>query len=158
MKSMRGKPRTRPVESAPRVACTKGVNAPGPDDRATGPASYRISPRLRKRVQELSGWRKTVAGLRRSRYRGRERTQAWGDLAAGTCQLPRPTRPELAGAYRTRALEVEALEYIAPTTPGGPLCRIHSPNQIANGCEVVFKGGQVGRDSFFIDLANGVHT
>lgn len=57
-----------------------------------------------------------------------------------------------------RALEVEALEYIAPIAPGGPLCRIHSPNQVANGCEVVFKGGQVGRDSFFIDLANGVQT
>ncbi|HEX5218605.1 MAG TPA: four-carbon acid sugar kinase family protein [Verrucomicrobiae bacterium] len=52
-----------------------------------------------------------------------------------------------------RAMGVEALEFVAPMTPGGPLCRIHSENEVANGCEIIFKGGQVGRDSFFLDLA-----
>lgn len=52
-----------------------------------------------------------------------------------------------------RALGVEALEFIAPMAPGGPLCRIHSANEIAHGSEIIFKGGQVGRDSFFLDLA-----
>jgi uncharacterized protein YgbK (DUF1537 family) len=52
-----------------------------------------------------------------------------------------------------RALGIEALEFIAPVAPGGPLCRIHAPNQVADGCEIIFKGGQVGRDSFFLDLA-----
>jgi uncharacterized protein YgbK (DUF1537 family) len=53
-----------------------------------------------------------------------------------------------------RALGVEALEFIAPVAPGGPLCRVHAPGRVAHGCEIVFKGGQVGRDSFFSDLVN----
>jgi uncharacterized protein YgbK (DUF1537 family) len=52
-----------------------------------------------------------------------------------------------------RALEVQALEFLSPMAPGGPLCRMHSANEIAHGCEIIFKGGQVGRDSFFVDLA-----
>jgi uncharacterized protein YgbK (DUF1537 family) len=56
-----------------------------------------------------------------------------------------------------RALKVEALEFVAPMAPGGPLCRIHSANPIAHGCEIIFKGGQVGRDSFFRDLAQSNH-
>jgi len=52
-----------------------------------------------------------------------------------------------------RALGIEALEFVAPMAPGGPLCRIHAPNGTADGCEIIFKGGQVGRDSFFLDLA-----
>ena len=52
-----------------------------------------------------------------------------------------------------RSLGVEALEFVAPMAPGGPLCRIHSANETAHGSEIIFKGGQVGRDSFFLDLA-----
>lgn len=54
-----------------------------------------------------------------------------------------------------RALGIEALEFIAPVAPGGPLCRVHAPGRVSNGCEIVFKGGQVGRDFFFLDLVNG---
>jgi len=54
-----------------------------------------------------------------------------------------------------RALGIEALEFIAPVTPGGPLCRVHAPGRLVHGCEVIFKGGQVGRDSFFLDLVHG---
>ncbi len=53
-----------------------------------------------------------------------------------------------------RALGIVALEFIAPLAPGGPLCRVHAPGRLAHGCEVVFKGGQVGRDSFFRDLVD----
>jgi uncharacterized protein YgbK (DUF1537 family) len=52
-----------------------------------------------------------------------------------------------------RFLGIEALEFIAPVTPGAPLCRVHAPGRIAHGCEIIFKGGQIGRDSFFPDLA-----
>jgi len=53
-----------------------------------------------------------------------------------------------------RALGIVALEFIAPLAPGGPLCRVHAPGRLAHGCEVVFKGGQVGRDSFFRELVD----
>ncbi len=51
-----------------------------------------------------------------------------------------------------RALGIEALEFLAPVAPGSPLCRVHAPGRRADGCEMVFKGGQVGRDSFFLDV------
>ena len=82
----------------PHVACKDGVKVSGLDGRTTGKASYRISQRIRKRVEEIFGWIKTVGGLRRSRYRGRERTQAWGYFVAGTYNLLRLARLELAKA------------------------------------------------------------
>ncbi len=57
--------------------------------------------------------------------------------------------------YVARALGIEALEYLGPMAPGSPLCKVHAPGRIADGCEIVFKGGQVGRDNFFLDVLNG---
>jgi transposase len=83
---------------APHVACKAGVNVVGLDGRTTGKRGYQTSQRIRKRVEEIFGWVKTVGGLRRSRYRGRERTQAWGYFVAGTYNLLRMARLELASA------------------------------------------------------------
>ena len=44
--------------------------SPGLDGRTSRCAGYRTSQRIRKRVEEIFGWMKTVGGLRRSRYRG----------------------------------------------------------------------------------------
>lgn len=83
---------------APHVACKAGVSVPGLDGRTTAKESYRVSQRIRKRVEEIFGWIKTVGGLRRSRYRGIERTQAWGYFVAGTYNLLRLARLNLAAA------------------------------------------------------------
>ena len=45
------------------------------DGRTTRHAGYAISQRIRKRVEEIFGWAKTVAGFRRTRFRGKARTQ-----------------------------------------------------------------------------------
>jgi transposase len=45
------------------------------DARTTRHSSYTVSQRLRKRVEEIFGWAKTVGNFRRTRYRGRARTQ-----------------------------------------------------------------------------------
>lgn len=82
---------------APHVACKENVSVPGLDGRTTAKESYRISQRIRKRVEEIFGWVKTVGGLRRSRYRGKERTQAWGYFVASTYNLLRIARLTLAG-------------------------------------------------------------
>lgn len=76
----------------PHVACKTGVKVPGLDGRTTQQTSYSVSQRIRKRVEEIIGWIKTVGGLRRSRYRGLERTQAWGYFVAGTYNLLRLAR------------------------------------------------------------------
>jgi IS5 family transposase len=79
----------RQANVVPHVACKAGVKVAGLDGRTTTKESYRISQRVRKRVEEIFGWMKTVGGLRRSRYRGRERTQAWGYFVAATYNLVR---------------------------------------------------------------------
>ncbi len=43
------------------------------DGRATRHAGYAISLRIRKRVEEVFGWMKTVGGPRKTRHRGTER-------------------------------------------------------------------------------------
>ena len=40
------------------------------DDRATHHLGYATSQRKRKRVEEIFGWLKTVATLRKTRHRG----------------------------------------------------------------------------------------
>lgn len=45
------------------------------DARTTAQAGYRISQRVRKRVEEIFGWAKTIGGLRKTRFKGRARTQ-----------------------------------------------------------------------------------
>lgn len=45
------------------------------DGRTTRTAGYRISERVRKRVEEIFGWAKTIGGLRKTRFKGRARTQ-----------------------------------------------------------------------------------
>jgi len=44
-------------------------------DRTTRHPGYSISQRIRKRVEEIFGWTKTVANFRRTRFKGRERTE-----------------------------------------------------------------------------------
>src|SRR5271157_3105634 len=81
----------REREIAPHVACKNRTQVDGLDGRTTKHAGYCTSQRIRKRVEEIFGWMKTVGGLRRSRYRGVERTQAWAYFVAGTYNLLRIT-------------------------------------------------------------------
>jgi transposase len=79
----------REQEIAPHAACKDGLQVEGLDKRTTQKSGYQISQRIRKRAEEIFGWMKTVGGLRRSRYLGIERTQAWGYFVAGTYNLVR---------------------------------------------------------------------
>lgn len=58
-------------------------------------------------------------------------------------------------SYAARALGIEALEIIAPLTPGAPLCRAFAPGSPVDGCEIVFKGGQVGAEYYFETVRRG---
>jgi len=81
----------REREISPHAACKARTKVVGLDGRTTGRAGYQTSQRLRKRVEEIFGWMKTVGGLKRTRYRGVERTQAWAYFVAGTYNLLRIT-------------------------------------------------------------------
>lgn len=82
----------------PHVAIKDKVAVAGVDGRTTGASGYQTSQRIRKRVEEIFGWMKTVGGLRRSRYRGIDRTQAWAYFVASAYNLLRMAKLELAPA------------------------------------------------------------
>jgi transposase/IS5 family transposase len=62
------------------------------DERTTRHAGYAISQRCRKKVEEIFGWMKTVGGFRRTRYRGRERTELCAYFVAAAYNLVRMSR------------------------------------------------------------------
>jgi transposase len=68
------------------------------DARTTRHPGYAISQRVRKRVEEVFGWMKTVGGLRKTRYRGRERVQMHAYLVAAAYNLIRIARLRPAAA------------------------------------------------------------
>jgi 3-oxoisoapionate kinase len=84
---------------------------------------------------------------------------ALGKVLRGALAQSKVQRLCIAGgdtsSYAARALGVEALEMIAPLTPGAPLCRAFAPGSPADGMEVVFKGGQVGAENYFEVVKNG---
>jgi 3-oxoisoapionate kinase len=59
-------------------------------------------------------------------------------------------------SYVARELGIEALELIIPMAPGSPLCKIHATGQAADGAEIVFKGGQVGKTDLLGHVLAGI--
>ena len=59
------------------------------DGRTTRHSGYRLSQRVRKRVEEVFGWVKTVGGGRKLRYRGVDRNQMWAELTVAGYNLVR---------------------------------------------------------------------
>jgi hypothetical protein len=59
------------------------------DLRTTSWPGYAVSQRVRKRVEEIFGWIKTVGNFRRSRYRGVERTSLAAYLVGAAYNLLR---------------------------------------------------------------------
>jgi transposase len=74
---------------SPHAACKDHQQVAGLDARTTQRSGYKKSQRARKRVEEIFGWMKTVGGLRRTRYRGSGRTQAWAYFVASAYNLLR---------------------------------------------------------------------
>jgi transposase len=62
------------------------------DGRTTRHDGYRVSQRIRKRVEEIFGWMKTVGGLRTTRYRGVDRTGLCGYFVGAAYNLVRMSR------------------------------------------------------------------
>jgi IS5 family transposase len=65
----------RALNVTPHVAQNEGRRGGSALDlRTTSWPGYAVSQRVRKRVEEIFGWIKTVGNFRRTRYRGVERT------------------------------------------------------------------------------------
>jgi len=82
----------REQQVTPHVAQNTSRRRSAIDRRTTRHPGYAISQRLRKRVEEVFGWLKSVGGFRRTRYRGLARTQLAGYLVATAYNLVRMAR------------------------------------------------------------------
>ncbi|MBX3427039.1 MAG: four-carbon acid sugar kinase family protein [Pirellulales bacterium] len=96
-----------------------------------------------------------AAGARSAEALGR----AIGQLIDRCLEHSPRTRVCLAGgdtsSFAARELGIEALEMARPLSPGAPVCRVSAPGRAADRVEFTFKGGQVGAEPFFGQLAGG---
>ena len=76
----------------PHVAQNTSHRRSAIDGRTTCWAGYDQSQRIRKRIEEIFGWMKTVGGFRRTRYRGLDRSRLAGYLVAAAYNLLRMAR------------------------------------------------------------------
>jgi len=63
----------RGLNATPHVAQNVNGRKSAIDGRTTRHPGYAVSQRLRKRVEEIFGWMKTVGNLRKTRHRGEDR-------------------------------------------------------------------------------------
>jgi len=79
----------REIGATPHVAQHQTRRRSAIDERTTRHPGYSISQRIRKRIEQVFGWAKTVGGLRRTRYRGLRRTQFAAHLVGAAYNLLR---------------------------------------------------------------------
>lgn len=77
----------------PHVA--QNVSRPGGsaiDGKTTRHKGYAVSQTKRKIVEEVFGWAKTVGGMRKTRYKGKEKTQMWAYIVGATYNMLRMSK------------------------------------------------------------------
>jgi uncharacterized protein YgbK (DUF1537 family) len=58
-------------------------------------------------------------------------------------------------SHAGQQLGIDALTFVSHLAPGAPLCRAWSQIPGRQGLEIVFKGGQCGKEDFFELVLNG---
>jgi transposase len=90
--------RLRELNVTPHVAQNTTNRRSAIDERTTRHQGYDISQKKRKRVEEVFGWMKTVALLRKTRFRGLERVGWMFTFAAAAYNLVRMRNLQAANA------------------------------------------------------------
>jgi len=76
----------------PHLAIPDKAPAHSPARRFCRSAGYRVSQVIRKRVEEIFGWAKTVGGFRTTRMKGRVKTWTSGFYVMAAYNLTRMAR------------------------------------------------------------------
>jgi len=79
----------RQLDVTPHVAQNDKRRRSAIDDRTTRHAGYTVSLRVRKRIEEVFGWMKTLGGQRKTRYRGTAKVGWMFTLSAAAYNLIR---------------------------------------------------------------------
>ena len=89
----------------PHVALIAGRSTEGLEEATAKTEGYLSSQVIRRRIEEIFGWMKTIGGMRKSRYRGVERTHMALQFVAAASNLLRmaklstaPPKPAEMGA------------------------------------------------------------
>jgi len=83
----------REIGATPHVAQNaSGRRSSAIDLRTTRHVSYRVSQRARMFIESIIGWAKTRGGMRRTRFKGRARTQMYGHVVGAAYNLIRICR------------------------------------------------------------------
>jgi len=81
--------RTRAINVTPHVTQNRNGRKSAIDRRTTRHEGYAMSLRCRARIEEIFGWLKTVAGQRKTRFRGEARVGWMFDLGLAASNLVR---------------------------------------------------------------------
>lgn len=92
----------REINVTPHVAQNTSGRRSAIDGRTTRHPGYGVSQRVRKRVEEIFGWVKTVGGGRKVRYLGVSRNRLWAELTAAAYNLVRMVKLTLASPILPR--------------------------------------------------------
>jgi hypothetical protein len=79
----------RSLGATPHVTRNDNGRRPAIDGRATRHTGYQVSLRVRKRIEEVFGWMKTIGGQRKTRHRGTPRVGWMFTLPAAAYDLIR---------------------------------------------------------------------
>lgn len=79
----------RSMSATPHVAQNDTNRRSAIDGRTTRHPGYEVSGKVRKRIEEIFGWIKTVGTLRKARYRGTEKISGYFTLAVAAYNLVR---------------------------------------------------------------------
>src|SRR3984885_9159190 len=79
----------RSMKVTPHVAQNTSRRSSAIDGRTTRHSGYAVSRRVRKRIEEASGWMKTIAGQEKTKFRGRDRVGWAFTLTAAAYDLAR---------------------------------------------------------------------
>lgn len=83
----------RERNTTPHVAQNINANRKSAiDRRTTRHPGYRASAVVRRRIEPVIGWMKNIAGAKKTRFRGRKRTDFWGQIAGCAYNLVRMAR------------------------------------------------------------------
>jgi uncharacterized protein YgbK (DUF1537 family) len=114
-------------------------------------SSHNTDPRIGRahRIFESQGY--TQAQIRM--LTGQVFGKALGTIAKEITKKIEINRIVVAGgdtsSYAARAMGIEAVEMLAPLTPGAPICLAHAPNSPLDQKQIIFKGGQVGAENYY---------
>lgn len=121
----------RAMNVRPHVAQNTSRRRSAIDGRATRHASYELSQRIRKRIEEAFGLMKTIAGQRRTKLRGIDRVGwsiAFAAAAYNLARLPKLLQEKAARAHRPSRRTHSA----RPTARTRPLTRSRKSARSAN--------------------------